>query len=281
MRREAEQAILREDIQDSEREALTNWLSGQPNKKESTKRVMIIFGWCVLFFIIIPVIIYLLSYIPYMAYNSRRIKSIGDFIYEVWKSQLGMLSYHSTKNLGMDHPFYSPWWEWPVIGKPMYYAAEQYLPENSRLHHSIFCFGNPVIWFGGLAAIVSCAVRAICGKRYIISGSRGIWHLKARTYDPRYMFVFTGIMAQYLPWVLVPRGTYIYHYFASLPFLMLILSLCFDGQGKKDCRRRFAIGAVITGFTVVAIIVFFPYASGISVPATWLDLGKRILKIWY
>ena len=37
-------------------------------------------------------------------------------------------------------------------------------------------------------------------------------------------FIFIGLLAQYLPWVLVPRGTYIYHYFASLPFLMLSIT---------------------------------------------------------
>ena len=31
------------------------------------------------------------------------------------------------------------------------------------------------------------------------------------------------LLAQLLPWVLVPRGTYIYHYFASVPFLFVFL----------------------------------------------------------
>ena len=217
-----------------------------------------------------------------MAYNSRRIRTIGDYINEVWKSQIGMFSYHSTKNLGMDHPFYSPWWEWPVIGKPMYYAAEQYLPKDSGLHHSIFCFGNPVIWFSGLAALLYCAVRAIGNRRYKIPGQAGIWHLKAAVYDPRYMFILTGILAQYLPWVMVPRGTYIYHYFASLPFLMLALSICFDrNKERNEQRKAFLIGIVFIILSAVAFIVFFPYASGISAPGSWLDIGRRILRIWY
>lgn len=253
------------------------------NDKDNTiKRVFILCGWCVLFFAVIPVAIYLLSYIPYMAYNSRRIKTISDYINEVWKSQIGMLNYHSTKNLGMDHPFYSPWWEWPTIGKPMYYATEQYLPKDTMMHYSIFCFGNPVIWYGGLAALVCCAVRALINRRYILEKENTrVWHLKTTSRDPRYMFIFTGILAQYLPWVLVPRGTYIYHYFASLPFLMLALSLCFDGWEGENRRKAYIIGGVITSFAVVAFIILIPYACGIRVPVGWLDIGKRILKIWY
>ena len=282
LRREGELAVQREDLTDEEKASLETWLTERPDRKAATRRILVLCAWCVLFFAVIPIIIYLLSYIPYMAYNSRRIRSIGDYINEVWKSQIGMFSYHSTKNLGMDHPFYSPWWEWPVIGKPMYYAAEQYLPKDSGLHHSIFCFGNPVIWFSGLAALLYCAVRAIGNRRYKIPGQAGIWHLKAAVYDPRYMFILTGILAQYLPWVMVPRGTYIYHYFASLPFLMLALSICFDrNKERNEQRKAFLIGIVFIILSAVAFIVFFPYASGISAPGSWLDIGRRILRIWY
>lgn len=253
---------------------------GKAGERERIRKLLVLCLWCILFFIIIPVAIYLLSYIPYMAYNSRRIKTIGDYISEVWKSQVGMLSYHSTRNLGMDHPFYSPWWEWPVIGKPMYYAAEQYLPKDTGMHHSIFSFGNPVIWFGGLAALAYCAVQAVGRRRYRLPGEEGIWHLRIPGYDSRFMFLFTGILAQYLPWVLVPRGTYIYHYFASLPFLMLGLSLCFDRQGKSK-RTAEIIGIAVVLLAAVFFVLLFPYASGISAPEGWLDIGKSMLKIWY
>ena len=281
MHKEAKKAILSDCISETEKTALERWISERTNNTNVTRRIMLICIWCILFFVVIPVIIYLLSYIPYMAYNSRRIKSVGDYINEVWKAQIGMFNYHSTKNLGMDHPFYSPWWEWPVIGKPMYYASEQYLPGNSNLHHSIFCIGNPVIWFGGLAALLFCIIRSVGERRYSLPGSTDLWHLKTSTYDPRYMFIFTGIMAQYLPWVLVPRGTYIYHYFASLPFLMLALSLSFDWQEKKRARIAKTVGMTFVIFAAVAFILLFPYASGISVPAEWLDIGKNLLKIWY
>ena len=254
-------------------------------QNDHIRRFLILCLWCVLFFVVIPLVIYLVSYIPYLAYNSRRIKTLSDYINEVWKSQIGMFNYHSTKNLGMDHPFYSPWWEWPVIGKPMYYAAGQYLPVDSKLHYSIFCFGNPVIWFGGLAALVYCALRAVLQRRYTVDGSQAIWHLKPVGNDPRYCFVFIGILAQYLPWVLVPRGTYIYHYFASLPFLMLAMALCFDGyrsrKGKSTPNAALIAAAVLIALAIAAFIILFPYASGIKASNEWLDIGKRILKIWY
>ena len=236
--------------------------------------------WCVLFFVIIPLIIYLLSYIPYMAYNSKRIHSLWDYIAEVWKAQVGMFNYHSTPNLGMDHPFYSPWWEWPIIGKPMYYAAEQYIPDSYSVHHSIFCFGNPVIWFGGLGAFAFLLVRCISERFRSVQESIQFYPVE-QTSDFRHFFLFTGIAAQYLPWVLVPRGTYIYHYFASIPFLMLMIVMCFDGYGAKYKRIVRTAAVILVVLVAAAFVVLFPYASGIAVPAAWLDAGRNILRIWY
>lgn len=250
-------------------------------RQHDLHRLLVICLWCVLFFVIVPIVIYLISYLPYFAYNSKRINTLGAYISEVWNAQTGMLNYHSTKNLGMDHPFYSPWWEWPIIRKPMYYAAEQYISDTSTVHHSIFCFGNPVIWFGGLAALLYCLARWLETKRYQLGDSSRLWHLSSFTFDPRYAFLFIGGLAQYLPWVLVPRGTYIYHYFASLPFLMLAFSLCFDGYPEKYRKTvRILICSVLL-LAAVSFVLFFPYASGINAPAWWLDIGKKILRIWY
>ena len=41
---------------------------------------------------------------------------------------------------------------------------------------------------------------------------------------------------------------------------------------------------LMVGFTAAALasfILFFPYASGIMAPVSWLDLGKKFLRIWY
>lgn len=246
-----------------------------------TLRIIKICLWCILFFILIPLLIYLLSYIPYMSAFSGRIHSLTDYISEVWKAQVGMFNYHSTKNLGMDHPFYSPWWQWPVIGKPMYYVSEQYIDRGGSMHYSIFCFGNPVIWFGGLAALLACFIRWLSMHRYRLGSQDGLWHFHAECIDCRYILILIGFLAQYLPWVLVPRGTYIYHYFASLPFLMLALSLVTDGIVISSKRYSGIVQTLVVILAVAAFILFFPYASGLSCPAAWMNPGKSFLHIWY
>lgn len=250
-------------------------------KPLAIRRIAGICLWCLLFFVVIPLIIYLLSYIPYFAYN-QKIHSLSDYISEVWRAQTGMFNYHSTKNLGMDHPFYSPWWEWPIIRKPMYYASEQYLPRDGNIHYSIFCFGNPVIWYCGLMSLAVCLLCRIISRRYRIKNQSRIWHLHPDTPDANNFFIAISLLAQYLPWVLVPRGTYIYHYFASLPFLML--SECMVLYSFRTARGQKAssiIRLVLIILAVISFVIFFPYASGIGCPSGWLDIGRSILAIWY
>ena len=238
--------------------------------------------WCIPCFVIIPVLIYVVSYLPYFAY--RNFTSIGDYLEALIASQEGMFNYHSTPGLGMDHPFYSPWYEWPVIGKPMFYSTKQYI-FNDELSFSIFCIGNPVIWWAGIPGMICAAWIWIRNRREKILLETSLWGENGTGrfagLDTNLVFLIIGFLAQYLPWTLVPRGTYIYHYFASVPFLIISLTLCAE-QVRLRTERGGRIAMIIfTLLAAAAFIFFFPYVSGILSPVGWLDLGRGILKIWY
>ena len=287
MDRMSEKMLQSSALTPNERDRLAIYTQCKPGM---TKRLIILSVSCVVFFILIPLGIYLISYIPYMAYNTS-IHSFGDYLNAVWKAQEGMLKYHSTPGLGMDHPFYSPWYEWPFILKPMYYANEQYVSRNGAMHYSIFCFGNPVVWWTGIIAFIGCVISWLCQKHYTwaddtkraLSGYRSSlsWHFSGRSYDIRYAFVLIALMAQYFPWVPVPRGTYIYHYFASVPFLILTICLMLSRDTEHGKTARYLIGAAICLLALIAFMIFFPYATGFPASSEWLNIGKKILLIYY
>ncbi len=241
-------------------------------------RVLRLCLWCVLFFIAVPAVIYLLSYIPYFAY--KHTTSLPAYLKDVWNAQTGMFNYHATPGLGMDHPFYSPWYEWPVIGKPMYYSTKMYV-YNTEFSHSIFCIGNPVIWWTALGTLLLCAIGWIQGRmnnRLPVEGRAG--DIAFGTENGLF-FLLAGFLAQYLPWMLVPRGTYIYHYFASVPFLITSLGLVIHQVRVRYRTAGRIVLAVFLLLCAAAFILFLPYASGMSAPIAWLEAGKRFLKIWY
>ena len=248
-----------------------------PERSEIWRIILLDCAACLVFFILVPAVLYLLCYIPYFA--AEKPQSLGDLIRMTIEAQQGMLNYHSTPGLGMDHPFYSPWYEWPLIVRPMYYAMSAYTREG--YNYSIFCFGNPAVWYVGLAGVGYVVWRYLLGHRYTLEESSYRWHLRASGEETETTFLLIGLLAQFLPWVLVPRGTYIYHYFASVPFLILCtmwllhrLMLLSPVGGQ---RLTWGYLAVCLAF----FVILFPYASGVEVPVAWLDFCKNFLHLYY
>ncbi len=241
------------------------------------RRLLVLCLWCVLFFVAVPVAIYLLSYIPQMAYHHPT--SLSQFLQLVWNVQQSMYSYHSTPGLGMDHAFYSPWYEWFTCRRPMYYAMSYFQPEGYS--QAIFCFGNMVIWYAGLLGI---AVTAFVWARrhvYTLPGSDRTLHLLSSSWSMVPAVLLVGLLSQLLPWMLVPRGTYIYHYFASLPFLMLSVMMVLYWLTERAPRAGRAVMIVFLVLCAAFFLMMYPYVSGIPAPTWWLDIGKKVLNVYY
>lgn len=235
------------------------------------RRIAVLCLWCLLFFVAVPVIIYLLSYVVHFA--DRDFSGIGDFLKTVFKTNFGktnsMLSYHSTPGLGMDHTFYSPWYEWPLMATPMYYASASFKPEG--MTYAIFCFGNPWVWCVGLAGVAYTLYRWAKGHCYRIPGRESAIQMIRSDWDIAPAFLLIGLLAQFLPWVLVPRGTYIYHYFASIPFLILATTLLFHHLTQRHPVMGRRIGVAYLVLCLIWFILLFPYASGVTTPNGWMD----------
>lgn len=242
------------------------------------KRVLVICLWCLLFFVAIPLAIYLLAYIPYFAYV--HFDNLKDYLTAVWNAQLSMFSYHSKPGLGMDHPFYSPWYEWIFNQRPMYYASPTYV-NTPGWSYAIWCFGNPAIWSAALVGFAYTVFMWAKRHRYTLRKDGETLHWTAADWDVTMPFLLLSALSQFLPWVLVPRGTYIYHYFATTPFLMLSITVLF-----RDITRRFPktgkwLLGIFLGVCLVMFVAYFPYASGALTPTWWLDFMEQFLRIYY
>lgn len=181
------------------------------------KRLWITLASCVIFFVLIPAVIYWCSYIPYFA------PSGGATLERIVQAAENMLSYHGEPGRGMDHPYYAPWYRWPFSEIPMYYAMDHNPPAGYA--YAIWAFGNYAVWWTGFAALL--AVLYAWGKHQALPvlcrGYREqIFPLAPQgERDERPALLLISFSAQFLPWMLVPRGTYIYHYFPSVPFIIL------------------------------------------------------------
>ncbi len=231
-------------------------------KKTTVKTLLL----CVVFFVIIPFAIYCLSFYPVFAASPG-----GLTISKVLRENANMFNYHSSPGLGAEHPFASKWYMWPLSQKPIYYYA------GSRVNgtgSAIWSFGNPVVWWLSTAALIIIIASWIikrCGKNNSLQSDN----------DSRGVFIVIAYLAQYLPWVFVPRGTYIYHYFTALPFAIMALAFVLDKIDEKNVKlgRRLSLGIAV--LATLMFIGFYPYISGERVSTAWLDLMRWFPNIWY
>ena len=218
---------------------------------------------CFVFFVFVPVAIYVLSYIPYLrAYGE--IKWNLTTFERLWDAQVLMFDYH--KNLVAEHYFASPWYEWPLIVKPMWYYNADF--KGAGMASSILAFGNPAVWWTGLAGILFVLVYSVC--RNALPALRVIPGREDE--DDRAMPVIAvGFLSAYLPWVLVSRLTFIYHYFASVPWIIIATALGLKYLARHSKRLSYALAAVLSVAAIALFIGFYPLASGVEVPRAWCD----------
>jgi len=201
----------------------------------------------ILSFVIIPAVIYYLSYIPYglaegMLLGDGMLTS-GKYLEIVIDNQKFMFGYHSK--LVAEHPYSSPWFSWLLSIRPILYYLE-YFPDGTK--SAFGAFGNPIVWWGGLIALIF-VIRDFFKSRSGLA-----------------LFIIIGYLSQLAPWMAVSRIVFIYHYFPSTVFLVLALGYAFNVMcERRKGRYRRAI-MLYTASAVLLFAAFYPVLTGVAVP---------------
>ena len=216
------------------------WRQGKPGFAQEFRTA---FLGGVVFYVVMPLCIYIASYLPYW----WRDHSFG--LADWWRCQVSMYNYHST--LEATHPFESRWYTWLLGLRPVWYYRNGYLPAG--LKASIAGMAGPVIWLGGLAALLWLLWRQVSGR-----GTRA----------GAGVLILYG--TQLIPWMLVTRCTFLYHYFPSSMFCLAALSLVL--AMAKDQRRARRLGAALCAAALVLFVWYYPALSGLPTAAWHADL---------
>ena len=208
--------------------------------------------WCVIFFVIVPLIIYGLAYIPYLkAPDEHGISSIIA-------NQNSMYTYHAKTVLGSEHPFSSRWYEWIIMKRPIWYYSGTV---SDTVKEGISSFGNPLVWWLGIPAFFYMVYRTFKNK------------------DKNSLFLVIAYLAQLVSWIPVTRLTFIYHYFPCVPFIVLMIGyslLCI----YNDSKNKKAAMYTIFGYTALVIILFIMFYPVLSGQPCNMDYAEHFLK-WF
>jgi Gpi18-like mannosyltransferase len=214
--------------------------------------------WCCLFFIVIPFAVYFASYTPYYIYQSGQSASYGlkDMLDTFFNYQNFMYTYHSSLNA--THPYQSNWYSWPFTLKPMWYYFNSYLYGTKV--STLTASGNPAVWW-----VSSIGAVTLLGLR--VSG---------RVKPDRALQIFcVGVFANYLPWVLVSRCTFIYHFFATVPFILMATVYALR-QLEMKYRDAAFIKWVWVGFALLFFAALYPGISGLPVSPEWASFLAKL-----
>lgn len=215
-------------------------------------------GWCCIFFVAVPLVIYCLSYIPYMLVPG------SEGISVIWHNQEAMLTYHGKTVLEATHPYSSKWYEWIIMKRPIYFYSGT-LPNG--LKEGISSFGNPALWWMFIPAFFMLIYKAVSKK------------------DKICIFLIIGYIIELLPWMGVERTTFIYHYFPTVPFMALsmgyVIKLIYDDARNDKVKRGIIIGSFVYAAAAIGLFVmFYPVLSGHPITMEYAQDWLKWFNSW-
>ncbi|HET7028027.1 MAG TPA: phospholipid carrier-dependent glycosyltransferase [Candidatus Limnocylindrales bacterium] len=188
--------------------------------------------WTAVCLLAVPLAVYVVSYLPWAAIDGHQIVPGfpaghgGQTLADLTKQ---MYDYHNDLRAG--HAASSPWWAWPLDLKPVWFYQGSFAGGTAA---SIYDAGNVVLWWLSIPALAFVAWQSY-RRRSLALALIGI-----------------GFACQWIAWARIDRATFQYHYYTSLPFVVLALAyfvaeLWHGPSPRTWLLARLASAAVIVG----------------------------------
>jgi len=194
----------------------------------------------ILWFLILPITIYLLSYLPMFI--------TGHNLTIWWGMQKQMWWYHT--GLRATHSYSSPWWSWPFLIRPIYLYTSN---EVGGMVSKIYTMGNPFVFWFGFASIIFCTISSFLER------------------NKKLGFIVFCYFIFFAAWALSPRIMFLYHYLPSIPFLAIATGYVLRRN------RKLIIGYFV--ICLLAFVYFYPHLIGLNIPL-WLDKSYYWVASW-
>ena len=245
---------------------IRSWIYAEKKeKREVCGRIWKTIGFCCVFFLAVPGFIYFLSYTPFYRYELStgaygETLTFGEKLKILVIQQESMYSYHS--GLTATHLCQSAWYEWPFTARSVWFY---FASEGDRISN-ISSFGNPAVWWASAVGTLCLLVEAVSGrlKDQPPESQRAFW------------IILTAIAANYLPWTLVTRCTFQYHFFPTLPFVILAAVFLMQHlEERNEVKAR--VKWVWLAIAAVYFALLLPACSGIPMHRVYAGFLEHVL----
>jgi dolichyl-phosphate-mannose-protein mannosyltransferase len=199
--------------------------------------------WVPVGLVVIPAAVYLAAYTPFFL--------AGHDWSQFVELQRQIYQYHTS--LKATHGYQSQWWQWPLALRPVWYHVE-YLDAGIA---NIYAQGNPLLYWAFLPAVLWLSLR---------------WW---RARHPGLIVLLIGFFGQWLPWGLVPRAAFMYHFLPAVPFGALAVAAVVVHAWRSSPRWQLLAAAYVLA-VALGFVYFYPIYA--SVP---LDGAAFESRMWF
>ncbi|MDQ5979279.1 MAG: dolichyl-phosphate-mannose-protein mannosyltransferase [Verrucomicrobiota bacterium] len=216
--------------------------------------------------LVVPLVIYCLLWIPDRTFNNQ------DGFFGIHGQ---IFDYHSSAASVGEHPYCSKWYLWPLMERPIsyYFKVREAVANDGqtvRFFSGVHLFGNPVLYWLSLGSVLAMAGQWVC---------QAVGWFRTGKYSPSWLMtsvILLGYGANLMPWALVNRCLFLYHYQSASVFAFLALAW-YCGLAWVDRRWWLKLpGILAVGAVFAALIYWLPLILGIELPA-----GQYYRLMWF
>jgi len=202
---------------------------------------------------IFPFFIYLIFWVPELIHNEN---SLID-------KHAQMISYHFDASDSKAHPYSSPWYTWPLMIRPIgYFFDAQTLTGpggDVEIFTSIHLFPNPALSLFAFIAVI------ILTFKWIESLAKSIGAKKVSEDTYVISLILIGFYANFLPWAVASRSTFIYHYQPSACFSFMALAFLLYKLTTKKKSENMAVYYMTLILILISAVYWLPLQLGLEI----------------
>jgi 4-amino-4-deoxy-L-arabinose transferase-like glycosyltransferase len=197
--------------------------------------------WLAVCLLAIPLGVYVVSYIPWAMLDGHQLVPgwppghDGELLIDLAGR---MYDYHDK--LRATHAAASPWWAWPLDLKPVWFYQGSFAGNTSA---AIYDHGSLVTWWIGIVAL----------------GFVGFQSFRRRSLPLALIAILFACL--WMPWARIDRATFQYHYYTSLPFVLLAVAYFVAELWHGASRRTWLLARVAAAVAIMGPVFLWLFKS--------------------
>lgn len=167
----------------------------------------------------------------------------------------------SNASIKKRHNWESSWYHWIVNWRGVLYYTFKEQREGVKYKSQIYLIGNPVVIYLVLACVVLFTLLLLISIRYRAAFTRLRQYEKLQRIRGNGVFLLSGWLCNLLPYILVDRAAFIYHYLPGLFYGQLLCGVLFDVLPTKS---RIVAVVLVAVSLVLAFLYWSPWIYGFT-----------------